>query len=153
MKEKAASKSTNWNLRVIASRSLANCQSGRRRKAPFNSSIVNLLITALKKIALFDTVPAAILRQLAGIKMKRIDGEFGAVVKRIVGKPVRQFAHFRLPQPRQGDVRVEFVDIPRLADPADRVVHFHLQMLQGGVFSYSRPQSVRLLVAELTNPG
>src|SRR5579884_2901907 len=119
MKEKAASKSTNWNLRVIASRSLANCQSGSRRSAPFNSSIVSLAIAALEKIALFDTVPAAIRRQMTRIKMKTPDGKFRAGKQRIMSKPRHQLGHVRMAQAGQRDMGIEFVRVARLADPAD----------------------------------
>src|SRR5579872_1433604 len=109
MKEKAASKSTNWNLRVMASRPPASCQSGRRLRATFSSSIVNFAIGTLQFIVLFDTVQAAVAGQLAGIKVKRADRKFGAGIKRVIGQPVQQPGLVRIAQPRHGDMRSELM--------------------------------------------
>src|ERR1700743_1040153 len=108
MKAKAASKSTNWNLRVIASRSFAKCQSGSRFSAAFRSSIVNFAMEASnvqfsEGIFLFHPVDAAIAGQLAGIKTKRANRERLAGVKRIVGQPFPHLVQFGMAQPGQGD--------------------------------------------------
>src|ERR1700733_7954379 len=118
MKEKAASKSTNWNLRVIASRLSANFQSGSRLIAVFNSSIVNFAIDYLQGIFLLNPVDAAIAGQLAGIKRKRADGKSGAGIERVMGEPFQHLARLGMPQPRQGDMGHEFVLVLRLADTA-----------------------------------
>src|ERR1700722_14519443 len=116
MKAKAASKSTNANLRVMASRSLASCQSGSRFSAAFSSSIVNFAIEAShliiqQGIFLFQPVDAAVTGQLAGVKTERADGEFGAGIKRMVGEPYPYPLKLGMAQPRQSDMRGEFVRV------------------------------------------
>src|ERR1700722_10914391 len=146
MKAKAASKSTNWNLRVIASRSLASCQSGSRFSAAFSSSIVNFAIEPSQGIFLFYPVDAAIAGQLAGIKTKRPDREFVAGVERVVRQPYPHPFQFGMAQPRQRNVRGEFVGILRLADPTNGAIHLALQMIQQIIPARRRPQRMGLLV-------
>src|ERR1051326_3382559 len=104
MKAKAASKSTNWNLRVMASRSLTSSQSGRRFRALRNSSIVNFaIVIAFQGIFLFHAVDAAIAGQLAGIKTKPIHGEFAAGGKRVIDQPFPHLVQLGMLEPCQGD--------------------------------------------------
>src|ERR1700722_6732878 len=144
MKAKAASKSTNWNLRVMASRSLASCQSGNRFSAAFSSSIVNFAITTShivirQGIFLFQPVDAAVAGQLAGVKTERADGEFCAGIKRMVGQPYPHPLKLGMAQPRQSDMGHELVGILRLADPADSGIHLAGEMLQQIVRARRRP--------------
>src|SRR5579872_5164298 len=114
MKAKAASKSTNWNLRVMASRFSASFQSGRRLSAVLRSSIGNLVIGWLQRIFLFDRIDAAVAGEAAGIKLKRANREFGAGVKRVMGQPFDHLALLRALEPSYGHVRGKFVGILRL---------------------------------------
>src|ERR1700761_5384960 len=140
MKAKAASKSTNWNLRVIASRPCASCQSGNRFMACFRSSIANFVMKASQRILLFDTIDAAIAGQLAGIKTKALNRKFVAGEKRMVSQPFAHLFQFGMAQPRQGDMGREFVRVLRLADAADGGIHLALQMLQQVVVARRNPQ-------------
>src|SRR5580704_7022301 len=102
MKAKAASKSTNWKLRVMASRPAAICQSGNRFSALLRSSIANFaIVISLQFVALLDAINTAIPGELAGTKMKRVGLEFGAGIKPIVAQPVQHPGHFGMAQPRQ----------------------------------------------------
>src|ERR1700727_636339 len=144
MKAKAASKSTNANLRTIASRSFASCQSGSRFSAAFSSSIVNFAIEAShliihQGIFLFQPVDAAVTGQLAGVKTERADGEFGTRIKRMVGQPYPHPLKLGMAQPRQSDMGHELVGILRLADPADSGIHLAGEMLQQIVGARRRP--------------
>src|ERR1700722_1941998 len=149
MKAKAASKSTNWNFRVMASRPSTSFQSGSRFSAARNSSIFSFAMERLQRIILFNPIDAAIAGQLAGIETKRINRKFGAGVKRVVGQPFQYLGAFRMPEPRQRHMRDEFVLILRLADAADGAVHLALQMLQRLVLAHPRPQGMNLFSAEL----
>src|SRR6185437_3355777 len=156
MKAKAASKSTNWNLRVMASRPWASCQSGSRFNACFRSSIASLLfevgaMETSQGIFLFDTVNAAVAGQLAGIKTEVLNRKFVAGEERIVRQPLPDPLQLRMAQARQGDVGGKFVRVLRLANATDGGIHLALQMLQQIVLPRRGPQSVRLLVAELAD--
>src|ERR1700678_518022 len=139
MKAKAASKSTNWNLRMMASRFSASFQSGRRLSAVLSSSIGSLAMQNLQRIFLLDGIDAAAAGEAAGIKLERANLEFGAGVKRIVGKPLDHFARLGMPQPRQGHMGREFVRVLRLSDAADGIVHLALEMRQGFVRTRPNP--------------
>src|SRR6185437_11512165 len=149
MKAKAASKSTNWNLRVIASRPWANCQSGSRFNACFRSSIANFVIKTSQRIFLLNAVDAAVAGQLAGIKTKALNRKFVAGEQRMRGEPMPDLVQVGMAQPRQGDMRGELVRILWLAQAADGAIHLALQVLQQIVPACRGPQAVGLLVAEL----
>src|SRR5438874_12818345 len=151
MKAKAASKSTNWNLRVIASRSLANCQSGSRFNACFSSSIANFAMITSQRIFLLDAVDAAVAGQLAGIETESVNRKFVAGEEGVGNQPFAHLVQLRVFQPRQGDVRHELVRVLRLADLADGIVHLALQMFQQVILAGRGPQRMRLSVAELAD--
>src|SRR5438067_10973186 len=151
MKAKAASKSTNWNLRVMASRSFASSQSGSRLSAVFRSSIANFAMIASQRIVLLDTIDAAVAGQLAGIETERIHAELVAGEKGMRGQPFAHFLQLRMPQPRQGDVGHEFVPILGLPDTADGAIHLALEMVQHLMPPRRRPQGVGLFIAELAD--
>src|SRR5215469_14723853 len=135
MKAKAASKSTNLKFRMIATRSVANCQSGSRLSAAFSSSIVSFAImtslaVTLQRIFLFHPVDAAVAGKLAGIETERANSERVAGIERVGAQPVPHFFQFRMTQAGQGDVRREFVGILRLAHAADGRVHLAGEMFQ-----------------------
>src|SRR6185437_2428193 len=102
MKAKAASKSTNWNLRVMASRPSASRQSGNRFRAAFRSSIGSWGIRILQRIIALDRIDAAVTGQPAGIEMERINTDSGAGEKRVMGQPFDHLVAIRVAQPRQG---------------------------------------------------
>src|SRR5665213_2391696 len=131
MKAKAASKSTNWNFRVMASRFSASFQSGRRLSAVLRSSIGSLVMGHLQRVLLLNGIDAAAAGEAAGIELKRANLEFGAGVKRMVGEPPDHLARFRTLEPRYRYMGGEFMCILRLAHAADGIVHLVLQMGQG----------------------
>src|ERR1700754_1951340 len=101
MKAKAASKSTNWNLRVIASRPWANCQSGSRFRACFRSSIASFVMETSQRIFLLNAINAAVAGQLAGIETKTPNRKFVAGEERMVGQPLPHLVQLGMAQPRQ----------------------------------------------------
>src|SRR3569833_3118798 len=107
MKAKAASKSTNLKLRVIASRSFASCQSGKRFNACFKSSIVSFAMETSQRIVLFDAVDAAVAGQLAGIETEAAHGEFNTGRQRVIGQPITYLFHIRVAQPCERHMRGE----------------------------------------------
>src|SRR6516225_6694597 len=115
MKAKAASKSTNWNLRVMASRSFTSSQSGSRFKALRNSSIVNFgIVIASQGIFLLYAIDAAVAGQLAGIETERIHGEFAAGGQSMIDQPFAHLVQFGIAQPRDRHMRRKFVGVLRL---------------------------------------